>query len=54
MPRSKLDEAMSSKELPARTEHLIRPEIVYVLNGEVGFIGTVVLAGSRKALSQGV
>ena len=54
MLRRKSGDAMSSKELPARTEHLIRPEIIDVLNGEVGFIGTVVLAGSRKALSQGV
>jgi hypothetical protein len=54
MLRRKSGDAMSSKELPARTEHLIRPEIIDVLNGEVGFIGPVVLAGSRKALSQGV
>jgi hypothetical protein len=48
------EEPSLAEELPARTEHLIRPEIIDVLNGEVGFIGPVVLAGSRKALSQGV
>jgi hypothetical protein len=38
----------------ARAEHLIRPEVIYVLNGEIGLVGAVVLAGCRETLSQGV
>jgi hypothetical protein len=36
----------------ARAEHLIRPEVIDVLNGEVGLVGPGVLVGCRKALSQ--
>jgi hypothetical protein len=38
--------------LAVRTEHFIRPEVICVLNGEVGLVGPVVLMGCRKALSQ--
>jgi hypothetical protein len=37
-----------------RAEHLVRPAVIYVLNGEIGLIGPVVMVGCRKVLSQGV
>jgi hypothetical protein len=46
------EEPSLAEELPARTEHLIRPEVICVLNSEVGLVGPVVLVGCRKALSQ--
>jgi hypothetical protein len=45
-------ESSSAKMLAVRTEHFIRPEVICVLNGEVGLVGPVVLVGCRKALSQ--
>jgi hypothetical protein len=40
--------------LPMRAKHLIRPAVVYVLNGQVGLVCPVVTVGGSKALSQGV
>lgn len=35
-------------------EYLIRPEVIGVLNGQVGLIGPIVPAGCHKALPQGM
>jgi hypothetical protein len=42
------------KALPTRMEHLIRPEVIDVLNDQVGLVGPVVPAGCQKALPQGM
>jgi hypothetical protein len=35
-------------------EHLIRPEVIGVLSGKVGLVGSVVRASCQKALRQGM
>ena len=43
---------MSPEELPTRMKNLTRPEVICVLNGQVGLVGPIVPAGCRKARSQ--
>ena len=43
---------MSPEELPTRMKNLTRPEIICVLNGQVGLVGPIIPAGCRKARSQ--
>jgi hypothetical protein len=35
-------------------EYLIRPEVIGMLNDQVGLVGSVVPAGCQKALPQGM
>ena len=45
---------MSPDELPTRMKNLTCPEVICVLNGQVGLVGPIIPAGCRKAFPQGM